>query len=190
MYPAVGRPGIDVLPTRRLCRTEVAPYESLEHGVPSVCHNAAVQRMRQALWFRIASTPAIVNNGSNRNQCVFTDSRMHEYRIRHWPQPRILRSCAFYADPTTEEPDLSHWKSRNGHPPSLRHLLYLLYGQSTHPRALVKNPAIGGPCKSLSRWHHGRGKSTHQTFKNVSSEALIRMLPEAVSAQQQLLTSS
>jgi len=29
---AVGRPGIDALPTRRLCRTEVAPYESLKYG--------------------------------------------------------------------------------------------------------------------------------------------------------------
>ena len=31
---------------------------------------------------------------------------------------------------------------------------------------------------------------THQTFKNVSSEALIKTLPDAVSAQQQLFTSS
>jgi hypothetical protein len=33
-------------------------------------------------------------------------------------------------------------------------------------------------------------RRTHQTFKNVSSEALISTFPDAVSAQQQLLTSS
>ena len=42
MYPSVGRPGIDVLHTRRLRWIEVTPYESLEYQMPSVCHHATV----------------------------------------------------------------------------------------------------------------------------------------------------
>jgi len=35
----------------------MAAYESLEHGVPSVRHYAAVQRMRNIPWSRILSIP-------------------------------------------------------------------------------------------------------------------------------------
>lgn len=52
----------------------------------------------------------------------------------------------------------------------------------------------GGPYRRLSRDKEGGRKvgdmSTHQTFTKLSSEALMRTLPEAVSAQQQLFTSS
>ena len=53
VYSSVSRPGVDVAPSRRLGRTEVATDEGLEHGVPPVRHDAAVRRMRQVLWFRI-----------------------------------------------------------------------------------------------------------------------------------------
>lgn len=53
VYSSVSRPGVDVAPSRRLGRTEVATYEGLEHGVSPIRHDAAVRRMRQVLWFRI-----------------------------------------------------------------------------------------------------------------------------------------
>jgi len=46
VYSSVSRPGVDVPPSRRLCRTEMTAYEGLEYGVPSVRHDATVQRMR------------------------------------------------------------------------------------------------------------------------------------------------
>jgi hypothetical protein len=46
VYPPVSRPGIDVPPSRRFCRTEVTAYESLEHSVPSVRHDATIQGVR------------------------------------------------------------------------------------------------------------------------------------------------
>jgi hypothetical protein len=46
VYSSVSRPRVDVPPSRRLGRTEVAAYEGLEHGVPSVRHDTTVQRMR------------------------------------------------------------------------------------------------------------------------------------------------
>ena len=46
MYLPVSRPGIDVPPSRRFCRTEVTAYEGLEHSVPSVRHDATIQGMR------------------------------------------------------------------------------------------------------------------------------------------------
>ncbi len=46
VYFSVCGPGVNVPSSRRLCGTEVTAYESLEHGVPSVCHDTTVQRMR------------------------------------------------------------------------------------------------------------------------------------------------
>jgi hypothetical protein len=65
VYSSVSRPGVDVSPSRRLGRTEVAPYESLEHGVPSVRHDAAVRWMRQVLWFWILPIAKIQYDGEN-----------------------------------------------------------------------------------------------------------------------------
>jgi hypothetical protein len=65
VYSSVGRSGVDVPPSRRLGRTEVAADEGLEHGVPSVRHDAAVQWMREALWFRILPIAENKYDGDN-----------------------------------------------------------------------------------------------------------------------------
>ena len=59
VYSSVSGPGVDIPSSRCLSRTEVAAYESLENGVPSVRHYATVQRMCKVLWFRILSIPEI-----------------------------------------------------------------------------------------------------------------------------------
>ena len=59
MYSSVSGPGIYVPPSRCLSRAEVAAYESLEHGVPSIRHYATVQWMRNVTWFRILPIPEI-----------------------------------------------------------------------------------------------------------------------------------
>jgi len=122
---------------------------------------------------------------------IYTGSRNYGCHTKCSRLLRILHSCAFYVGPKGEEPGPSHWKLRSDRRLWLTRLLCLLCGRSTHPTAFEKSPTSGDPCVSLC--DHAINEAsvdTHQTFKNVSSDALMSTLPDAVSAQQQLLTSS
>ena len=120
-----------------------------------------------------------------------TGSHSHECHNYREQLLRILHSCAFYVGPTGEELGPCHWKSRSDRRLLLTRLLYLRCGQSTRQRVSEKSLTSDGPCVHYSGdITHKVSDSTHQTFKNVSSDALISTFPEAESAQQQLLTSS
>jgi len=111
--------------------------------------------------------------------------------MKCWRLARTLHSCAFFVGPINEEPGPSHWKSRSDRRLWLTRLLCLLCGRSTHPKAFEKSPTSDGPCgHCVGHAINEASGITHQTFKNVSSDALMSKFPDAVSAQQQLLTSS
>jgi hypothetical protein len=120
----------------------------------------------------------------------YTGSRNYGCHTKCWRLLRTLHSCAFYVGPTGEEPGPSHSKLRSGRRLWLTRLLCLLCGRSIHPMAFEKSPMSDGPWSLCESRHREARVDTHQTFKNVSSDALMSTLPEAVSAQQQLLTSS
>jgi hypothetical protein len=123
--------------------------------------------------------------------CIHTDSRNCGCHKNRWRLVRTLHSSASFEGPTGEEPGPSHWKSRSDRRLWLTRLLCPPCGRSTHPRASEKSPTNDGPCvHCVGHAIIEASCGTHQTFKNVSSDALMSTFPDAVSAQQQLLTSA
>lgn len=123
MNLAIGPSRVDILLTRRFCRTEMTADESAEDLMSRVLHDTAVHRVRPMFRFRICATPVHIvsklynvdsiargKHGQTYNRNVgYHNSSVQPSRSRHY-----YASCG---GPIVEGPGLYRSRSRSGHHP-------------------------------------------------------------------------